>query len=1014
MWPSLSLGGSGGADAAAADAANGAAAEADKKLIRELEAKAAAATKRAKELEKALFASAVAQGRVKELEEEAQRGQTAAARVRELEAELAAIKEEASGGAAAAAQPPPDGAEAAPQPVAAAQPVAAKARPKDVCEAARLYRLGLEEHDPGFLAALENQITTNNPMQDESTTTNIATSSPLQDQWAAVPVLDPQADTGAGGSSGVGTGIANPAINVALLETALAAADVATARAADLEARLLAVEGQAAAAEGSAGSSGTALAAAEARAGELEAALADCDAALGRQAAEAESAAAAAQAARLALEAKLTEEHGRRERLEATARDAEAMLAEARRELAGRVKHYESKLVTMNVINSTLQGEAAKLADKLKEAQEGTIAARAAAEAELTAAKAELAELQEEFTRRLGTAQKQATSFQQECFGLREAVETLKKKVEDADVQLGVRDAAAKLAQAEIEHAGKRAAEQEAAAKRARADAIRLEQERDKLAASFLEATAKSEAASKAMALDEARGRISELQQSLAEQREHFHQLLEEARAGHEREAEGVRAEVVGRAAAAAQAAAEREQLLSETVASLRGQVEQANQEASAREDRLLDEVRRLEQRRREIEMAHEDAASCIDEATRPLVRQMESMSSLMARRDAAMEERERELQQLSKRAEDAARTSSETQAKARAATEAAERRAAVAEKCAAEARAENLRKELMAALEQSRSLKTEKEEIEAALAKAQGACKEAKVALRVAQAEIQAEGEEQRRKLDEEKEAWEQGRVQQQHPQVEAANGEQQHWGDTATRSPGSHSGSPGDMGGGAAGGVLSRPLWGSSKYMANGSAVAMERTMAKVKQLQGEVRQLHRELASQQAARDHAEEELLKLTEALKAAEERAIMVPTMEKELTELRQRHDMALVIIGERNERADELEADMADVKALFREQVNLMINQVDPEKWPNGYRICLFCSHCAQSQRSRKRVSCAALLSSKKHQVVKQHGEHIEMRGQGTGSTAGAWQGLSTRVEYKVLGITPSRALHLN
>eukprot|EP00850_Spirogloea_muscicola_P026895 SM011880S25553 [mRNA] locus=s11880:52:406:- [translate_table: standard] len=64
----------------------------DKKLIRELEAKAAAAGKRAKELEKALFASAVAQGRVKELEEEAQRGKAAAARVKVLEAELAAIK----------------------------------------------------------------------------------------------------------------------------------------------------------------------------------------------------------------------------------------------------------------------------------------------------------------------------------------------------------------------------------------------------------------------------------------------------------------------------------------------------------------------------------------------------------------------------------------------------------------------------------------------------------------------------------------------------------------------------------------------------------------------------------------------------------------------------------------------------------------------------------------------------------------------------------------------------------
>lgn len=31
--------------------------------------------------------------------------------------------------------------------------------------------------------------------------------------------------------------------------------------------------------------------------------------------------------------------------------------------------------------------------------------------------------------------------------------------------------------------------------------------------------------------------------------------------------------------------------------------------------------------------------------------------------------------------------------------------------------------------------------------------------------------------------------------------------------------------------------------------------------------------------------------------------------------------------------------------------------QIDPAKWPDGYRICLFCSHCAQEQRRTKRGS---------------------------------------------------------
>ena len=52
--------------------------------------------------------------------------------------------------------------------------------------------------------------------------------------------------------------------------------------------------------------------------------------------------------------------------------------------------------------------------------------------------------------------------------------------------------------------------------------------------------------------------------------------------------------------------------------------------------------------------------------------------------------------------------------------------------------------------------------------------------------------------------------------------------------------------------------------------------------------------------------------------------------------------------------AEELEADMADVKSLYREQIDLLVTNVDPEQWPQGYRICLFCSHCSQVQRSKK------------------------------------------------------------
>ncbi|CAI7924866.1 unnamed protein product [Closterium sp. NIES-54] len=56
--------------------------------------------------------------------------------------------------------------------------------------------------------------------------------------------------------------------------------------------------------------------------------------------------------------------------------------------------------------------------------------------------------------------------------------------------------------------------------------------------------------------------------------------------------------------------------------------------------------------------------------------------------------------------------------------------------------------------------------------------------------------------------------------------------------------------------------------------------------------------------------------------------VAVPALEAELQQLRARHEVALVMVGERNERVDELEADLADVRALYKEQVALLAAQV--------------------------------------------------------------------------------------
>ncbi|CAI5988981.1 unnamed protein product [Closterium sp. NIES-65] len=98
--------------------------------------------------------------------------------------------------------------------------------------------------------------------------------------------------------------------------------------------------------------------------------------------------------------------------------------------------------------------------------------------------------------------------------------------------------------------------------------------------------------------------------------------------------------------------------------------------------------------------------------------------------------------------------------------------------------------------------------------------------------------------------------------------------------------------------------------------------------RQQEGEVRQLQREVQEARAARDATADELLRVSQRLLALEKEQVAVPALEAELAGLRARHEVALVMVGERNERVDELEADLADVRALYKEQVALLAGQV--------------------------------------------------------------------------------------
>lgn len=98
--------------------------------------------------------------------------------------------------------------------------------------------------------------------------------------------------------------------------------------------------------------------------------------------------------------------------------------------------------------------------------------------------------------------------------------------------------------------------------------------------------------------------------------------------------------------------------------------------------------------------------------------------------------------------------------------------------------------------------------------------------------------------------------------------------------------------------------------------------------RQKDGELASYMSRLASMEAIRDSLAEELVKMTAECEKLRSEASMLPGIRAELDALRRRHSAALELMGERDEELEELRADIIDMKDMYREQVNLLVNKI--------------------------------------------------------------------------------------
>lgn len=107
--------------------------------------------------------------------------------------------------------------------------------------------------------------------------------------------------------------------------------------------------------------------------------------------------------------------------------------------------------------------------------------------------------------------------------------------------------------------------------------------------------------------------------------------------------------------------------------------------------------------------------------------------------------------------------------------------------------------------------------------------------------------------------------------------------------------------------------------------SVQLVERMSAAIRRLESEKVAAKEELARISSQRDEARAEIVTMMGEIETTKAAASKVESLEKEVVEINERYQTTLEMLGEKSEQVDELRADIADVKAMYRDLVEQTI-----------------------------------------------------------------------------------------
>ncbi|TYG68260.1 hypothetical protein ES288_D05G140200v1 [Gossypium darwinii] len=610
----------------------------------------------------------------------------------------------------------------------------------------------------------------------------------------------------------------------------------------------------------------------------------------------------------------------------------------------------EKVMMEMKMMESALQGAARQAqakADEIAKLMNENEQLKAVIEdLKRKSNEAEMESLQEEYHQRVSTLERKVYALTKE----RDTLRREQNKKSDAAALLKEKDEIIKQVMAEGEELSKKQATQESLIRKLRAQIRELEEEKKGLTTKLQVEENKVESIKKDKTATEKllQETIEKHQVELAAQKDFYTnalnaareaEALAEARANNE-----ARTELESRL----REAEERESMLVQTLEELRQTLSRKEQQAVFREDMLRRDIEDLQKRYQASERRCEELITQVPESTRPLLRQIEAMQETTSRRaeawaaverslnsrlqeaeskTAAAEERERSVnerlsQTLSRinvleaqisclRAEQTQLSRSLEKERQRAAEQRQEYLAAKEEADKQEVRANQLeeeirelrrkhKQELQDALVHRELLQQEVEREKAARADLERTVRVQSTELApIARHNSTLENGSLSRKLSttSSMESMEESYYLQ--ASLDSSDGfsEKRNIGETAL----------------------------SPLYMKSMTPSAFESAL---RQKEGELASYMSRLTSLESIRDSLSEELVKMTAQCEKLKAEAATLPGIRTELEALRRRHSAALELMGERDEELEELRADIVDLKEMYREQVNLLVNKI--------------------------------------------------------------------------------------